>query len=70
VGERFSAEISYKNKEELNLKAMRSFSKNAPSDYTIQRMNKRFLCTEVVGRKLTQPFFRTKNDIGSDGTLS
>jgi len=31
-------------------------------------MNTRFLCTEVVGRKLTQLFIRTKNDIGSNGT--
>ncbi len=52
------------------MKAMRSFSENAPSDLTIQRMNTRFICTEVVGQKLTQPFIRTKNDIGSDGTLS
>ncbi len=49
---------------------MRSFSENTPSDLTIQRMNTLFLCTEVVGQKLTQPFIRTKNDIGSDGTLS
>ncbi len=33
-------------------------------------MNTRFLCTEVVVQQLTQPFIRTKNDIGSDGTLS
>ena len=59
-----------KNKEELNLKAMRSFSENDPSDYTIQRVNTRFLCDEVVVQQLTQPFIRTKNDIGSDGTLS
>jgi hypothetical protein len=59
-----------KNKEELNLKAMRSFSENDPSDYTIQRVNTRFLCAEVVVQQLTQPFIRTKNDIGSDGTLS
>ena len=32
-------------------------------------MNTRFLCTEVVGRKLTQLFIRTKNDIGSNGTF-
>ena len=31
-------------------------------------MNTRFLCTEVVGQKLTQLFIRTKNDIGSNGT--
>ncbi len=30
-------------------------------------MNTHFLCTEVVGRKLTQLFIRTKNDIGSNG---
>ena len=49
---------------------MRSFSENAPSDYTIQRVNTCFLCDEVVVQQLTQPFIRTKNDIGSDGTLS
>jgi hypothetical protein len=32
-------------------------------------MNTRFLCTEVVGRKLTQLFILTKNDIGSSGTF-
>jgi hypothetical protein len=29
----------------------------------------RFLYTEVVVQQLTQPFIRTKNDIGNDGTL-
>jgi hypothetical protein len=52
------------------LKAMRPFSENAPSDQKIQRVNTRFLCTEVVVQQLTQPFIRTKNDIDSDGTLS
>ena len=52
------------------MKAMRSFSENAPSDETIQRVNTRFLCTDVVVQQLTQPFIRTKNDIGGDGTLS
>ena len=52
------------------MKAMRSFSEKAPSELTIQRVNTRFLYTEVVVQQLTQPFIRTKNDIGSDGTLS
>ncbi len=51
------------------MKAMRSFSENAPSDQTIQRVNTRFLYIEVVVQQLIQPFIRTKNDIGSDGTL-
>jgi hypothetical protein len=49
---------------------MRSFSENAPNDEMIQCVNTCFLCTEVVVQQLTQPFIQTKNDIGSDGTLS
>jgi hypothetical protein len=49
---------------------MRSFSENAPSNYTIQRVNTRFLCIEVIVQQLTQPFIWTKIDIGSDGTLT
>ena len=49
---------------------MQPFSENAPSDETIQRVNTRFLCTDVVVQQLTQPFIRKKNDFGSDGTLS
>jgi hypothetical protein len=52
------------------LKAVQSFSENAPSDQTIQRVNTRFFCTEVIVQQLTHPFIRMKNDIGSDGTLS
>ncbi len=50
---------------------MGSFLEKAPSDKTIeiQRVNTRFLYTEVVVQKMTQPFIRTKNDIGNDGTL-
>jgi len=33
-------------------------------------MNTRFLCAEVVVQQLTQLFIQTKNNIGSDGTLS
>ncbi len=36
----------------------------------IQRVNTRFLCTEVIIQQLTQPFIRAKDDIDSDGTLS
>ncbi len=49
---------------------MRSFPEIAPSAETIQRANTQFLCTKVVVQKLTQPFIQTKNDIGSDDTLS
>jgi len=49
---------------------MRSFLENAPSDKRIQRIKTRFLCTGIVSWKLTQPFIRTKKDIGSYGTLS
>jgi hypothetical protein len=56
------------------LKAMRSFSENAPIPVTMVNDPAReyaFLCTEVVVcTTMTQPFIRTKNDIGSDGTLS
>ena len=43
---------------------MRSFSEN------FQRVNVHFLCTKVVVQKITLTFIRTKNDIGSVGTLS
>ena len=53
------------NKEELNLKAMRSFLENAPTSKTIQRANTRFICAEVISWKLTHPFTTTKKDIGT-----
>ena len=46
---------------------MRSFSENAPSDKTIQRIKTRVLCNCVVSWKLTQPLTPTKNDICIDG---
>jgi len=49
------------------LKAMRSFSENAPSDKTIQRVNTCYFCTEVVLQQLAQHFFQTKNDIDIEG---
>jgi hypothetical protein len=64
--------VIIKSKEELNLKAMRSFSETLPwlPKRFSHEYRTRFLCTEVVVQQSTQPFIRTKNDIGSDGTLS
>ena len=50
-----------------------SVNTNIKRDALVKFVNELLLLgrgNEVVGRKLTQPFIRTKNDIGSDGTLS
>ncbi len=49
------------------MKVMRSFSENAPGDKSIQRVNTRYFCTEVVLQQLAQPFIRTKNNIDIEG---
>ena len=52
------------------MKAIRSFSENAPSDKTIQHLNTRFY---VMGSSLkidTALNKKTKNDISSRGNLS
>jgi hypothetical protein len=49
---------------------MRSFSENAPSDETIQRMNTRFLCTKVAVQQFDIALYSNKNDTSSDGTFS
>ncbi len=49
------------------MKAMWSFSENAPSEETMQRIKMRFLCNGGVSYKLTQPFTSTKNDTHIEG---
>jgi hypothetical protein len=40
---------------------MRLYSNNATSDYRIQGVNTRFLCTGVVGLKVAPPLIQEKN---------
>ncbi len=48
------------------MKAMRSFSEKVTKQFSALI---RVFYIEVVVRQLTQPFIRTENDIGNDGTI-